>query len=67
MSHPTASERNRRYRQRKRKHICCVMVEIGEPEIDLLVSEGHLDERESANPFRIAAAVNKMMTRRANG
>lgn len=66
MTDRTKLERNRRYRERRRKNICVVMVEIGMDELDTLIEAGHLAEVDSENPFKIAVAVNKLMTRHAH-
>jgi hypothetical protein len=61
----TAAERARRRRDRIRRRVCCVMVEIGETEIDTLTDAGHLDDRDADDPFKIAMALKRMITRNA--
>jgi uncharacterized tellurite resistance protein B-like protein len=61
----TAKIRAQRRRDRIRRRVCCVMVEIGETEIDTLTEAGHLSDADAADPFKIAIALKRMITRDA--
>lgn len=63
MTDRTAYARVKRWRDRIRRNVCLVTLEIGEAELDTLISHGHLIEAESTDHFKIAAAVNRMITR----
>jgi len=56
-SRSSAAERQRRYRERRRRGICVVPVEVTCDMLDAFDREGHLHESPSVDPCEIGKAV----------
>ena len=57
MADRTTVERMRRYRQRKRRGLTCVMVRLNKVEIDRLVKAKYLDEDQTGDQMALQEAV----------
>ena len=55
--HSTAAERMRRHRQRRRRNLRCVMVELREREIDALIRRAELPPDDRADHATIRRAL----------
>ena len=64
---PTAAERQRRYRQRRRAGIQVVSVEVDAGIIDMLVTKSRLSERGALDPKKIADALLELAVERTVG
>jgi hypothetical protein len=53
----TPAERQRRYRDRKKRGVCFVTVEVEPETIDALATKGHLCEWDENDPQAIAEAL----------
>jgi hypothetical protein len=54
---PTAAERMRTYRARRRRKLRCVRVTLANCEIDCLVRRGHLQQEDRDDPKALEAAL----------
>ena len=52
-----AAERMRRHRQRRRDGLRCLVIELWETEIDVLISRGHLKNEKRSDPSEVIDAL----------
>jgi hypothetical protein len=52
-----AAERMRRHRQRRRDGLRCLVIELRETEIDVLISRGHLKNEKRSDPSEVIDAL----------
>ncbi len=57
----TRAERQRRYRERRKRGLCVVPLEVSEAEIDHLVRSGLLDPLDASDPEKLATAIRSAM------
>lgn len=58
---PTSAERTRLYRERRRKGLRCIWIEIRDTEITELARRGLLPEADRDDPVAISRAIGKWL------
>ena len=53
--------KQRRYRERRKRGLCVVPLEVSEAEIDHLVRSGLLDPLDASDPEKLATAIRSAM------
>jgi hypothetical protein len=61
--HSPAADRMRLYRERRRKGLRCIMIQLRETEIDVLVRKGLLDRGRRDDPRAIVQALHVYLDR----
>jgi hypothetical protein len=63
IGHSPAADRMRRYRERRRDGLRCIMIQLRETEIDVLVRKGLLNQGRRDDPKAIVKALHTHLDR----
>src|SRR6516164_2043175 len=58
---PSAAERMRRYRERRRRGLLCIKVQLRRTEVDALIARGLLEPAERKDRSALAAALHRYL------
>jgi hypothetical protein len=61
VSRPSAAERMRHYRERRRRGLSCIKVQLWRREVDALITCGLLDPAERQDRSALAAALHRYL------